>query len=138
MKHLILISLMTLLINCGDVYILQVEDLEGIWHGSTKVESQIDPGAYKYPSVTISIQDRDTSIYSTMDTFNIEIQDDSTGTLTHFGYITDLEEEYGSTLHGNFHKIKLGGTSDIAISFTQISEDSLQIEFSEYEFKVRD
>ena len=137
-------TLILLLCSCditsSDVFVMQKEDILGTWYGSTKVESQVQPGYYTDRPVTVVIQDRDSTMYSLQDTFNITIQEnisqDQTA-ITHFGYITKLVDEYEPTLEYSFTKQVLGGTSEIQIYFTQLSEDSLRIQFSTYEYKVR-
>lgn len=143
MKKMILFLI--LLLNCdiassGDIFILEVEHLEGAWYGATKVESQIQPGYYTNRPVTISIKDRDSTMYSLKDTFNISIQEQISKdqvAITHFGYITGIEEEYEEYLTGTLHKTVLTGTSNYTITFTKLSDDSLRIQFSTYDFKVR-
>jgi len=144
MKQFMLIFLFVLLCSCditsgGDIFVMQKEDILGTWYGSTKVESQIQPGYYTDRPVTINIQDRDTSTYSLQDTFNITIQENISNdqvAITHFGYITDLKEEYEATLEFTFHKVEMGGTGEYVIYFTQLTDDSLKIQFSTYEFRV--
>jgi len=132
--------LLILLLNCdltsSNIFILEKEDIEGTWYGVTKVESQIQPGYYTDQPVTILIQDRDSTMYSMQDTFNIYIEVDKE--LKHTGYIIGIEDEYEEYLIGTLYKNTLGGTANYQITLTLYHEypDSLRVQFSNYDFRV--
>jgi hypothetical protein len=143
MRNTLMILLMIFNVSCditsSDVFILQIQDLEGYWYGASKVESSIQPGYYTDRPVAISIIDRDTSTYSLRDTFDLTIQEhisDDQIAITHFGYVTGLEDEYEDFLTGTFHKTDIGGVIQVPIYFSQIHTDSIQIQFLDHEYRV--
>lgn len=141
-----MITILMLLISCNisssdDIFVMQKEDIIGTWYGSTKVESQLQPGYYTDRPVTILIQDQDSaSRYSRMDTILIWVSekiDPNTTAITHTGYITDLREEYEPTLVYTYTSTGLGSKTSYTIKFTQMSEDSMRIQFGTWDYKVR-
>jgi hypothetical protein len=144
MKILIMCLSLIAILNCdissSDIFILEQEQILGIWHGEVEVPAVNNPGYYSKRNVTITIKDRDTTKYSLQDTFNIWIQEEmtpSTMIVTHQGYLVDIEEQYEATLQLTFMKEDVGSTTKYPIYFTQTANDSIKVQFSTYEFFVR-
>ena len=137
---LFLIAILNCDITSSEIFVMQKEDILGIWHGEVEVVASKADDTYTKSAITVTIKDRDTTRYSLQDTFDIWIQEkmtSNTWVITHQGYLTNLKEEYEATLQYDFYREHIGSTSKYPIFFTQTASDSIKVQFSTYEFKVR-
>ena len=136
---LILIASLKYDITSSEIFVMQKEDILGIWHGQVEVPVLYQTGTYTKRAVTVTIKDRNSARYSLQDTFNIWIQEEiapNTPVITHQGYLINLKEEYEATLQYEFFKEHVGNTSKYDFYATQTASDSIKVQFSTYEFRV--
>ena len=70
---LFLIAMLNCDISSSDIFVMQQEEILGIWHGEVEVVASKADGTYTKSAVTVTIKDRDTTRYSLQDTFDIWI-----------------------------------------------------------------
>ena len=137
---LIMLLLLSSSISSSEIFLMQQEEILGIWRGYIETSVPNHPGTYTKNKVTVTIKDKEPPLYNNRDTLEIWIQEKMTSNtlvITHQGYLTNLKEQYEATLQYDFFRIHIGDTTKYPIYLTQTASDSIKVQFSTYEFYVR-